>query len=356
MTATFIPYQFRLSRALRWILPVLLTGVISCKKDFTSGQFIDDKLVVLAEITAVDSVKVPIGKTIKVGGGGIIRFEKVNDASVILTEANARSWILQPNWSPIYASNPTSVFTNRRRLKAGTAYSIEIKHLTLGTATATTFIPALPHVSILDTLAVEHQGKNTLAVDFKIQDDTATANYYIIEAVKETVKLLRYFYFRNVRYDYDTPQGKDVYDQNHNTYHLTILRDTIPLGKFTRIYMYTNDANTDNADIDNLQNPFRRIFFDATNIKGQTYITRVFVDRQYFTTTDPTQRGRVRVQFKAVSKELYDYLLAYEKYKTEFGSLPAGQLNIPNGNIHNGLGVFGGSARRERIMYFDVLK
>ena len=39
-------------------------------------------------------------------------------------------------------------------------------------------------------------------------EDSATANYYIIEAVKETVKLLRYFYFRNVRYDYDTPQGK----------------------------------------------------------------------------------------------------------------------------------------------------
>jgi hypothetical protein len=56
-----------------------------------------------------------------------------------------------------------------------------------------------------------------------------------------------------------------------------------------------------------------------------------------------------------VSKELYNYLKLYEKYKTDFGSVPTNQLVSPAGNIVNGLGIFGGSAKRERIYYFDVL-
>jgi hypothetical protein len=58
-----------------WSLFVLLALIISsCKKNFSSDQFEDDKLVVLAEITAGDSVKIPIGKTIKVENGNLIRF------------------------------------------------------------------------------------------------------------------------------------------------------------------------------------------------------------------------------------------------------------------------------------------
>jgi hypothetical protein len=61
------------------------------------------------------------------------------------------------------------------------------------------------------------------------------------------------------------------------------------------------------------------------------------------------------LQFKLVSKELYDYLLIYEKYKTDLGALPANQLPSPPGNIQHGLGIFGGSARREKVFYFDAL-
>src|SRR6478735_6099935 len=75
-----------------WLLCLLLVVIISsCKKNFSSDQFEDDKLVVLAEITAGDSVKIPIGKTIKVENGNLIRFEKVNDATVSLTETNTMS-------------------------------------------------------------------------------------------------------------------------------------------------------------------------------------------------------------------------------------------------------------------------
>src|SRR3954471_23387927 len=103
--------------ALIWLFIGALL-ISACKKNFSSDQFEDGKLVVLAEITALDSVKIPIGKTIKVENGSLIRFEKVNDATVTITENNTTSWVLQPNYSQQYINNPTSVFTNRKRFKA----------------------------------------------------------------------------------------------------------------------------------------------------------------------------------------------------------------------------------------------
>jgi hypothetical protein len=66
----------------------------------------------------------------------------------------------------------------------------------------------------------------------------------------------------------------------------------------------------------------------------------VYIDPQFFVSASQAQKGRVKLQFKQVSKELYDYLLIYEKYKTDLGALPAGQLASPPGNIQARAGHF----------------
>jgi hypothetical protein len=329
--------------------------IFSCKKNFSSSQFIDDKLVVLAEISAPDSVKIPVGKTIKVGNGGIISFEKVNDATVVITEGQSTNWILQPNYSTQYASNPTTLFTGKQRFKYNTSYSIEIKHPTLGTVKATARIPALPAAIVIDTMANDTllQGKEVLAASISWQDAAGESNYYVIEAVKEIVTLRNYFFYRGVRYYNDNASGKALYDKVKNDPDVRLRTDTVPQNEFIRLNVYTQDVNTQNAGIDDLSNPFRRIFITDDSFNGQYYTTKVFVDREFFTTTNPAQKGRVRLRFKSVNKDFYDYLLIYEKYKTDFGILPASQLISPSGNIQNGLGIFGASARRERIFYFD---
>ena len=91
------------------ILLLLVCTICACKKNLSGDSFEDDKLVVLAEITAGDSVKIPIGKTIKVENGNLIRFEKVNDATVTLTETNTMSWVLTPNYSQQSAKNSQPV-------------------------------------------------------------------------------------------------------------------------------------------------------------------------------------------------------------------------------------------------------
>ncbi|WP_207515775.1 DUF4249 domain-containing protein [Longitalea luteola] len=325
----------------------------ACKKHFSSDQFEDDKLVVLAEITAFDSVKIPIGKTIKVENGSLIRFEKVNDATVTLTETNAMSWILQPNYSLQYANNPTSVFTSKKRFRANTTYKIEINHPTLGLVQASTHIPTFPRLITVDTASTDHNGKDLLSATITWKDSVDHEEYYIIEAVKEQVRNNHFFYYQGKRYSYDTQAGKAFYETIKNTPDVRILTDTVGLNKYTRLYLYTEDDQSDNARIDELTNPFRRIFFTDAMCNGTNYTTRVFIDKQFF--VDPRQKGRVRLQLKSVSRELYNYLKLYEKYKTDFGSVPANQLVSPTGNIEHGLGIFGGSAKRERIYYFDVL-
>src|SRR5262245_6571438 len=133
------------------ILITAVTLLCACKKNFSSGQFEDDQLVVLAEITANDSVHIPIGKTLKVGSGSLIRFEKVNDATVVLVENDQKSWILKPNFSPLYFNDPTSVFTSRKRFVPGMPYSLTIQHPTMGHVYAETYIPALPKLIAVDT-------------------------------------------------------------------------------------------------------------------------------------------------------------------------------------------------------------
>jgi len=332
---------------------VVLIVMVSCKKTFSSGQFVDDKLVVLAEITAGDSMEIPIGKTIKVGSGGLIRFEKVKEATVTIKDANSRTYTLLPNWSPQYNYNPTTVFTNRRYFRSNMTYFIEINHPTLGIIKASTHIPVTPKIISLDTSAEIYRGKDVLAATITLQDDGANENFYVIEAVKESVKSNKFFYYNGKRYNYDSQEGWAVYERVKNTPGFQLLRDTIPQNNFTRLNLYTEDNNSENSRIDNLANPFRRIFIPDLNFNGQNYTTKVYLDRQLFIATDPKKKGRVRLQVKSASKELYDYLLVYEKYKTDFGQVPSSQLISPIGNVQNGLGIFGGSSRRERIFYFD---
>jgi hypothetical protein len=348
MTKNSTPYY-----SLSWLF-LLMLFISACKKNFSSDQFEDGKLVVLAEITALDTVKIPIGKTIKVENGSLIRFEKVNDATVTITENNNASWILQPSYSQQYINNPTSVFTNRKRFKANTTYRIDINHPTLGLVSATTYIPTFPRLLGADTFSTQFNGKDVLGVSVTWKDSLDYKEYYIIEAVKELVKNNHFFIYQGKRYNYDEKSGKEFYETVKSTPGIRILTDTVGLNKFIRLDLFTEDDQSENAKIDKLTNPFRRIFYLDQPFNGELYNTNVYIDKQFF--VDPKQKGRVRFQLKSVSKDLYDYLKLYEKYKTDFGSVPTTQLVSPTGNVENGLGVFGGSAKRERLYYFDVLK
>lgn len=334
---------------------VLLT-ISSCKKNFLPEVGGEDKIVILSEATADDLVRIPIGKTIRAGGGNLVKFEKVNDATVVLQEENGAKWLLKADKSPQFANNPASIFYTRHHFRANTHYTIEVMHPVLGSAKAGTKIPPPVKLIALDTITTFRQGKPVLTVSITLQDSLNYPNAYIIEAVKQLVTIKRYFYYLSKKHDYDTPDGASLYERVKNVPGVHLLRDSIPKQQFVRLNLFCTDANIDNLRFDNPDKPLRRIFLPDHTFDGGLYTLKFSLEKDFFTGNTPEEKGRILLQVKSASRDLYKYLLTYEKYKSDFGTLPANQLTSPAGNVQGGLGVFGGAAQLERVWYMEDLR
>lgn len=326
---------------------------ISCKKE---SPLTEDKIYVLSEVTAADSAIIPLGKTIKAGSGETIAFEKLTSSFVQISEENGTAMNLRWNNAPEFISNPASIYTGQTIFKAGKKYSLQISQQGLTTVTATTRIPTAFSVQNVDAEDKEFNGKEVLQFSFSISDAASEKNYYMFEAVKQLLKLAVYFYWQGIRYDYNSPEGKLLYEQISGGNNIKLLKDTVPTNQYYRLNLYTADINTENEEFSgNLDSSFHRIFLTDSLFNGSIYSTAVAIDKSYFQAATPDQKGRVLIRVKSVSKELFDYLSSYEKYRSEFGVLPPSNLSSPVGNIQNGLGVFGGSYKNEWAYYYDDL-
>ena len=325
-----------------------------CKKTPYPNDSLNNQLVILAEITAGDSLKVPVSKSIQVGSGGIISFEKVNSANVQIFRPDGRSYLLRLNTSPDFAMDPASIYTAPQKPHSGTTYNLQVQDPLSGTVTAQTTIPPLVRLTGFDTSAGTHAGIPVLNCQFTLLDSPGVEHYYIFEAVKQLVRLSHYFIWQGIRYDYDKPDGQKKYNMVKDSPGVKLKLDTIPRNTYLRLNIYTDDANVANTQVSSLDSPFRRIFLPAHTFGG-TYPTGFAVDRRYFRDDKHMAPGMVLIMVKSVSPELYNYLFFYEKYKSDIGSVPTGQLYSPPGNIQNGLGIFGSSSKRQWTFSFDDL-
>jgi hypothetical protein len=333
-----------------------LVFTMACRKDPSPDKSMDNELVILAEITAGEPLKIPVSKSILVGNGGIITFEKVKSASVVVTRQDGRSWTLTLNNSPDFAGDPASVYTNTQKPKYSTTYSLKVQDPLSGTVTAQTYIPAHVTVNGFDTSADIRSGIPVMKCRFTLQDPPDSSSLYVFEALKQLVTMSHSFYWQGKKYSYDKPDGKALYAQVKDQPGVKLITDTTLSNRFERLEIFTDDNNVDNAQVNTLDSPFRRIFLPGRILNGRPYTESIYIDRKYFVAASPEHLGRVLVQIKSVSPELYNYLFWYEKYKTDVGSIPPGQLYSPPGNIQNGLGIFGGSSKREWAFYFDQLQ
>ena len=329
--------------------------LVSCSKNAGGIQNEKNKIVVLAEITAGDSAIIPASKSIAVGNNNAISFEKITSASVIITDTVGNARILPWNNASDFSSNPATIFTNPVLFKPNQTYRLQVSQPGLGTVNATTHIPQSFSVQNVDVSDGSRNGKDVLQFNFTIEDNGNEKNYYIFEALKQLVYLRNYFFWQGVQYDYNTPEGQSVYQQASSQQNIDILKDTVLTNKYLRLDLFTGDANTDNGNYGSLDSSFHRIFLTDSLFNGNSYTTSFAVDKTYFEASVPEQKGRVLVRIKSVSKELFDYLFDYERYRTEFGILPPANLSSPEGNINGGFGVFGGSYKNEWVYYYDEL-
>jgi len=337
-------------------IAALLLLAASCKKSPYPANLVQNELVILAEITAGKPLKIPVSKSIQVGNGGIISFDKVTTANVTVTGPRDAPIVCHLNTSPLFIGDPASVYTSPRRPEYNTRYRLRVEDPVSGTATAETTIPSRVRIIGFDTASSTRGGLPVLALHVTFKDAPDTANQYIFEALKELLKVRHLFTWQGKTYNYDTQAGRTLYDKVKDQPGVSLRRDTVSTDKFLRLELYTNDKNTDNAKVSPLDSPFQRIFLPDRVFNGQAYTETVYVDKTYFKASGNQGPGRVLLMAKSASIELYNYLFWYEQYKSSVGSLPPDQLYSPPGNIKNGLGIFGGSSMRQWVYYFDTLQ
>lgn len=326
----------------------------SCSK---TGQNSNEKskIVVLAEITAGDSAIIPVSESAPLGNNQAISFEKITTASVTITDNAGNARRLHWNNATDFSNNAATIYTDPVVFKPDQPYSLQINQPGFETVNATTHIPQSFSVQNVTTADGSRNGNDVLEFNFTIKDNASEKNYYIFEAVKQLVTVHNYFFWQGIKYDYDSPGGQNVYEQASSQQNIDIFKDTVPTNKYIRLNLYTGDTKTDNEDFGGLDKSFHRIFLTDSLFNGSTYTSSFDVDKTHFEAILPEEKGRVLIRIKSVSKELFDYLSMYEKYRAEFGILPPSNLLSPKGNIRNGLGVFGGSYKNEWLYYYDEL-
>ncbi|PSL44279.1 uncharacterized protein DUF4249 [Chitinophaga niastensis] len=356
MYVPFLKYRYKQSTGLSWWL-FMIAGMLqctACKKTYTPSTHLTNKLVILAELTAGDTIKIPVGKSTLIENGSTINFEKITNASVHLQDALGHFWLLPFNASPEYSNGPTSIYSYPQKIIADQTYTIDISQPDLEAVKATTHIPAAFTITEVDTLREMYTDQPVLTFNFTINDVPGEEDFYIIEALKQVVKIYRHFTWQNITYNYDTPDGKALYDRLKDQYPLPLLKDTIPTNTFIRLNMFNRDMLTDNSAINYNGDSFHRIFLSDASFDGEAYRTTVSVNTQYFTSDNTMMQGSVLFMVKSVSRGYYDYLFQYEKNKIDFGTLPSSHSVTPSGNITNGLGILGGVYKNQLTYYFDT--
>lgn len=329
--------------------------LLACEKNNFNANAIDNQIVVQAEITNCDSTFIPIAQTVAVGTGNIIKFNKPLSATVTISDSLGNNIVAHENFSPIFQNNPFAIFTNAYKIRSNNKYKLYVNSANCPPVTATTYVPAPISFAQIDTHSISVLNKPTLSANIKFKDDIANDNYYIIEVLKQRVKISRYFFYGGTKYDLSIPSDSMLYSRVRVGNNIKILKDTIPLKYYVLQDTYTKDLNTDNAKISNLEIPFQRILMTDAHFNGHMYTTKITIDKKQFIENNIDKQGRILVRLKSVSKELYLYLFDYERYFMLFGSIPNNQLIALHSNITNGLGIFGGSYQKQWVFYFEPL-
>ena len=327
----------------------------SCKKSPYPAGLVQNELVVLAEITAGEPLKIPVSKSIQVGNGGIISFDKVTTANVTISPPKGTAITCHLDNSSFYAGDPASIYTSPHAPAYNTRYRLQVQDPVSGTVTAETTIPSRVRIFGFDTTSTIRGGVPVLAVRVAFNDPPDSVNQYVFEALKELLQVRHLFTYQGETYNYDTPNGYDLYQKVKDQAGVSLRRDTVSTDTLLRLRVYTDDNNTDNAKVSALDSPFERIFLPDRVFNGRAYTETFYVDKTYFSAGGNQGPGRVLLMVKSASPELYNYLFWYEQYKSSIESLPPDQLYSPPGNIKNGLGIFGGSSMRRWVYYFDAL-
>jgi hypothetical protein len=245
----------------------------------------------------------------------------------------------------------TVSFSTTAVTRHGARYTLTARHPAIGQVSAVVAIPQPFTATLMDTVRASYAAVPVMRTSIRI-DDAPGDHYYVIEAVKQPMKV-KHEFFHGGQWR-DVTLNPFLYDSLRTAgASFTERRDTTFGLSSSRISLYTDDAATENV-INGSTAPvaYRRILLSDRTFAGRSYTINVAIQSDAFAAFYPENRGRVRVQVKSVPKEYFDFLSRYERTNPEDPAEP----DALQGNVTGGYGAVGGAAKVEWVWVFDEFR
>jgi len=333
------------------LLAVLLLN--ACTKELKLPD-IDAKkqIVLLGELIGGDTVHIRVGQSVPLSNGSILAFQTPSGLSIDMKEQISAPWLLTSSADKWTKSLYTLAFSSSHTVVPGYTYQLNASSTTLGNAACNVYIPPPFSSSIVDTQTVLYFGSHMLRTQVQLQDDGNAANYYVIEAIKRYMSIDGMFTYKSQACKVSA--NRQLYDSLKKAGSLPpVTWDTTFRGDAARINIYTDDDATENIKLSNALSLNRRILLSDETFKGQSYTTRVYLDKTYFQSATDTSKGQLMILVKSVSADYFNYLKYYEMYEPSTGFTSLSQPVKIEGNVTGGLGMIGGVYQHQYCYLFD---
>lgn len=328
---------------------IILTSCFSCSKELELPDIPNnEKLVLIAELVANDSIYVRAGQSVPVSKNNEpVKFSQLDNINVQVSENNS-TILLNERFEAPGSGAYTAPFSAADIIKGGAQYTVTAIHPDLENVAATIRVPNEFKAKVIDTMGVIYSSSKALQADILIEDNVNEENFYVVEVLKQYIDVRREFYHNGQWLNYDVAANNILYHSLVNDgVNVTKRADTTYYKSFTRQGISSDDGNTENFKDGDAYALNKRILLKDAVFTGGTYNLRIVVRR----TVLEEDNGLVHILVKSVPKEYFDFLKAYEQYDPSISYNTFTAQVILKGNVQNGLGMVG-AAYQQRFSYW----
>jgi hypothetical protein len=321
----------------------------ACGKKLMLPSTENQKIVLLGELVAGDSMRIRAGMSTVIQSGAMMNEELIQNLSINIKDEANNTTQLSGAEDDLSITEHTVSFSSGRLIQADNKYEVIANHAELGTASANVIIPNPFNANITDTLSTEYNGESCLQVNIQINDNTEK-NFYVVEVLQQPFSVESAFFFNGQWLK--TSENFSLYDSLINA-GVTVEEklDSFYTQMLNRITFYTTDAQSEHLLNGNSKTLCRRFLLYDKSFNGSTHLTSILLPKSQLNPF-PGSGLRTLIQVKSVAEDYFLYLKGYEQYDPFSGFSNTNSPVRLTGNITNGVGMIGGVFKREFTYQF----
>ncbi len=330
---------------LRFILISLLLLQAACTRKLdlpASGQ---QKIVLLGELTADDSIYIRAGQSTVIKSGSSLNEELIQGLDISVEDGSGNLWHLNSEEDDFAASVFTLPFHSSHVVNAGMHYRVTAAHQALGIAETSVTIPKAFNATVTDTASVTYNGEACLRLQISIADNPEE-NFYAIEVLHQSFTIEPAFFYDGKWLKQSS--NSELYDSLVNAGETPPEKtDTFAMRLFNRVPVYTSDAQSEHLLNGNIATLANRVLLKDHSFNGSNHQTDIYIPKTVLGGHFPGIGQRTLVQVKSITGDYFRYLQGYEQYDLFSGSTNTTAPVRITGNISNGVGMIGGVHKKE---------